>query len=384
MSTQAEAEREALVEWSALAEPDDQAALALVAAVGAAAAIAWVRRSAAGALVDPLPLAAEQVSAMVAAVERWRPRLADAQAGRLLDRAARVGARVVTRGEPEWPGAFDSLEAAAPFTLWIRGEVDIDAAWSRSIAVVGARASTAYGNHAAGMIAAEAAARAVTVISGGAYGIDAAAHRAALACGGSTVAVLAGGIDRMYPAGNAALLERVVEAGAVVSELPPGFAPFRSRFLSRNRLIAAARATVVVEAAARSGALNTAGHAQKMARPLGAVPGPITSGGSTGCHELIRGGGAVLVGRSEHALALATPIGEVDESGESADAVGRPDFENADERGAHAALSVRGSTTDAVARESGLTAGRAQQVLGTLAMRGLVELREGRWHRRRP
>lgn len=384
MSDPEEDERRALVEWSALVEPDDAAGLALVDTFGAAPALAWVRRVAAGGMLDPLPLSPDQARGLRAAVERWRPRLADACADRLVDRAARVGARVLTRGDGGWPAAFGSLGPAAPFALWVRGDADVHEAWSRSIAVVGARASTAYGDHVAGMIAAEAATRAVTVISGGAYGIDAAAHRASLACGGATVAVIAGGIDRMYPAGNAALLERVAEAGAVVSELPPGFAPFRSRFLSRNRLIAAARATVVVEAAARSGALNTAGHALRLARPLGAVPGPITSGGSAGCHRLIREQGAVLVSHPADALALATPIGEVDDAGVPADAPGRPDFLNAGERAAHAALATRGSATDAVAREAGLTVGQAQAALGALTMRGLVELREGRWHRRPP
>lgn len=376
-------EEDALIAWSALAESDDAMALALVHALGAAEALAWVRRaSRGGVLAEPLPLAPGTERRVAAATPRWTARLTDAEPDALRDRAARVGARVLTRGAPGWPTALDPLGAAAPFALWIRGAADLDLAWRRSVALVGARAATSYGEHVAGGIAAEAAARGVTVISGGAYGIDAAAHRATLACGGVTVAVLAGGVDRLYPAGNAGLLERAIEAGAVVAEQPPGYAPMRHRFLSRNRLIAAASATVVVEAAARSGALSTARHAAELARPVGAVPGPVTSGASAGCHALIRAGTAVLVATPEDALQLATAVGEVDDRPGPLD--DRPDFASAEERAAHAAIAARGSATEDIARAAGLTAAQAQVALGSLALRGLVEARGGRWSRRSP
>ena len=149
--------------------------------------------------------------------------------------------------------------------------------------IVGARAATPYGEHVTAELAYGLARRDVVVVSGGAYGIDAAAHRAALAAGGQTVVVSAGGLDRPYPPGNATLYDRAAETGLVVSESPPGCAPQRHRFLTRNRLIAAlSTGVVVVEAAARSGAMNTAGHCRTLGRPLMAVPGPVTSPMSVG------------------------------------------------------------------------------------------------------
>ena len=152
--------------------------------------------------------------------------------------------------------------------------------------------------------------RGFVIVSGGAYGIDAAAHRATLASGGVTVAFLAGGADRLYPAGNSELLRRIASEGVVAAELPPGSAPTRWRFLMRNRLIAAAAsATVVVEAGHRSGSLNTAGHAAHMGRPLGAVPGSVLSPASAGCHRLIREYAATCVTTPDEMAELADPFG---------------------------------------------------------------------------
>jgi DNA processing protein len=139
--------------------------------------------------------------------------------------------------------------------------------------------------------------RGFAVVSGAAYGIDGMAHRAALASHGQTIAFLAGGVDRFYPSGHDALLSKIVESGAVVSELPMGAAPTKwRRFLMRNRLVAAvSQATVVIEAGWRSGSLNTAGQARELGRPVGAVPGPVSSAASAGCHRLIRDYGATLV-----------------------------------------------------------------------------------------
>ncbi|MDF2576486.1 MAG: dprA, partial [Agromyces sp.] len=166
----------------------------------------------------------------------------------------------------------------------------------RSIALVGARAATGYGEHVTMEASAGLVDRGFAIVSGGAYGIDGMAHRAALASRGVTVAFLAGGVDRFYPLGHEALLARIADTGAVVSELPCGSAPTKWRFLQRNRLIAAAAdATVVLEAGMRSGSLNTAGHAAALGRPLGAVPGPVTSPASAGCHRLLREFDAVCV-----------------------------------------------------------------------------------------
>ncbi len=183
----------------------------------------------------------------------------------------------------------DGGEPIPPLALWVKGAAEVTTTAVRSVAIVGSRASTAYGEHVTAELAYGLASREVDVVSGGAYGIDAVAHRSALAAGGGTVIVSAGGLDRPYPAGNASLYDRVGETGLLVSESPPGSAPQRHRFLSRNRLIAAlSSATIVVEAAARSGALNTARHCQVLGRSLMVVPGPVTSPMSAGCHALLR------------------------------------------------------------------------------------------------
>jgi DNA processing protein len=149
------------------------------------------------------------------------------------------------------------------------------------------------------------------VISGAAFGIDQAAHRGALAGRGRTVAVLACGVDRAYPAAHRELIDHIADVGAVVAEVPPGWAPSRLRFLARNRLIAAlARGTLVVEAAVRSGALNSSNWAQRMNRVLMGVPGPVTSAASQGVHELIRSGAATLVTDAADVLEVLGRAGE--------------------------------------------------------------------------
>lgn len=232
------------------------------------------------------------------------------ESARALDRSARIGARLLTPDARFWPQGFASLERGAPLALWIRGDPARLARLDRSIALVGARAATGYGEHVTMESAAGLVDRGFAIVSGGAYGVDAAAHRAAVASGGVTVAFMAGGADRLYPAGNRSLLQRVVAQGVVAAELPAGSAPTRWRFLMRNRLIAAAAtATVVVEAGHRSGSLNTAGHAAQLGRPLGAVPGSILSPASAGCHRLIREYAATCVTTTEEMAELADPLG---------------------------------------------------------------------------
>lgn len=199
-----------------------------------------------------------------------------------------LGARVLIPSDPDWPAGLNDLEVP-PLCLWVRGVVDLAEVCARSVAIVGARSATAYGTHVATDLAVGMSERGFAVVSGAAFGIDAAAHRGALAVDGVTIAVLAGGVDRLYPASHARLLSAIASSGAVVSEQPPGVAPLGSRFLNRNRLIAAlTNGTVIVEASTRSGSLNTAKHATGLGRPLAAVPGPVTSMQSAGCHDLIR------------------------------------------------------------------------------------------------
>ncbi|MGW7686979.1 DNA-processing protein DprA [Kribbella sp. NPDC054772] len=251
-------------------------------------------------------------------LDRWSTRLAGADPHRDLERAAAVGARFVIPGDDEWPDQVEILEdagqlsrrAGVPFGLWVRGKPNLRAVLTRAIAMVGARACSSYGEHVAAELASGLADNGVTVVSGGAFGIDAAAHRGTLAAAGLTIAVLACGVDVSYPKRNSALLSRIAEDGLVVSELPPGCSPTKLRFLTRNRLIAAAtQGTVVIEAAIRSGALNTAGWAEQCGRAVLAVPGPITSRMSAGSHLLVRERNAVLATNVADIIEATAPFG---------------------------------------------------------------------------
>jgi DNA processing protein len=270
--------------------------------------------------------APDRIRALVGARAEQDESLAD------LRRAERCGARLVVPEDDEWPAfALHALTLAVseepqdhanqsdrtlapvpPLALWVRGPARLDELVDRSVAVVGSRASTAYGEHVAGELGHQLGERSWTVVSGGAYGIDAAAHRGALAADASTLAVLACGVDRPYPAAHGALFHRIAETGLLVSEWPPGCAPLRHRFLVRNRLIAGlTRGTVVVEAAARSGAQATAQRARRLGRQVMVVPGPVTSAMSVGCHELLRDAeaGATLVASAAHVIEAVGGIG---------------------------------------------------------------------------
>lgn len=258
--------------------------------------------------------------------DRWaglllRARRADPEAD--LAAVARCGGRFLCPGDREWPSQLDDLGAARPVGLWVRGGASLRFLSLRSVALVGARACTDYGSHVASELAASLAEHGWTVVSGAAYGIDGAAHRGALAAGGPTIAVLACGVDVGYPAAHRQLLGRVAEHGLLVAELAPGDRPTRSRFVQRNRVIAAlTRGTVVVEAARRSGSLITARHARRLGRHLMAVPGPVTSGLSAGAHALIRQE-AALVGCAADVIELAGAMGELPAGEEQPAAVPR-------------------------------------------------------------
>lgn len=303
-------ERFARATWTGIAEPGDRVAGAVIEAIGAPAALtAVVERWPVDKLVATLgENGAVEESDLSQGMDRWMPRLNSSAALIALRQAARVGTALVVPDDATWPPGLRDLEHHAPLAIWVRGRVTALGALDRSIALVGARAATGYGEHVTMESAAGLVDRGYAIVSGAAYGIDGMAHRAALASKGTTIAFLAGGVDRFYPSGHDALLTRIVEQGAVISELPPGSPPTKWRFLQRNRLIAAASlATVVVEAGSRSGSLNTANHANQLGRPVGAVPGPVTSAASAGCHRLLRDHNAECVTNADEMAGL-TPL----------------------------------------------------------------------------
>lgn len=383
-STGAWDERTARAAWSRLAEPGDEAAHALLDQHGAVVATDLVLGGGDGADLGWEP---RHAALLASGLERWRTRLPVLEPERDLEALAALGGRLLVPGDPEWPAGLHDLEAAAPSCLWVRGPADLASVCEGSLALVGSRASTGYGERVAAETAAAAAARGTTVVSGGAYGIDGAAHRATLGVHGTTVAVLAGGVDRAYPAGHTALLGAIAASGAVVSEAPPGCAPTRWRFLARNRLIAAvAAATVVVEAAWRSGALSTAAHAVALNRPLGAVPGPVTSSSSAGCHRLVREGRATLVSDPAEVFELLDAVGTLQPptAARSAARTAAHDGLEPDVARVHDVLPLRGGAdVERLVVEAGLPQRTVVAALGTLSLRGLAQ-RSGegeRWRR---
>ncbi|HEX6075074.1 MAG TPA: DNA-processing protein DprA [Micromonosporaceae bacterium] len=303
---------------------------------------------------------------------------------RVLAHGERLGARVVIPEDEEWPqqvtdlvlaGRREDADIAPPVCLWVRGGPRLDEALRRSVALVGARAATEYGRHVATELGFGLADRGWTVVSGGAYGIDAAAHRGALAAGGVTVAVFACGVDTAYPVGHVSLFERIVEdGGLLVSEWPPGVNPQRHRFLVRNRLIAAATTgTVVVEAAARSGSRATLARAHRLARATMAVPGPVTSAMSVGTHLELREGRAHLVTTAQEVLEEVGRIGvdlaPLPQGGMQPRDALSPDAA----RVLDAVPAGRPVRADRVADVAGLPVRQVHRVLPQLVVAGMVE-----------
>jgi DNA protecting protein DprA len=238
----------------------------------------------------------------VRTIEKLRLSSAD----KLLQSISEAGAIFITPADANWPQSVNDL-AAPPIALVIKGDPAL--LTGDSLAIVGTRNPTQYGVRIAQDFAAGFVDRDWSIISGGAYGIDAAAHKGALIAEGITVAVLAAGIDINYPAGNARLFAEIAELGCLVSEVAPGTPAIPSRFLTRNRLIAAlSNATLVVEAAFRSGSLRTARDAAELLRPVMAIPGPITSPVSEGCHRLIGERAAEIVTSIADAVEFLSPM----------------------------------------------------------------------------
>lgn len=386
-------ERIARAALSRLMEPQDAAGLALVQATGPQDALRIATGSAAagpaleqeitGLLADNG--AGTSWGGMASALKRWAPRIPDLAPERDLATMARLGGRVLIPTDELWPTQLGDLGIQEPICLWWRGVEQELPGPARSVALVGSRDSTSYGASVTGDIAYTLAQRGFTIVSGGAYGIDAHAHRAALAGGTGpvpTIAVMAGGVDRFYPSGNEDLLRAVCNQGAVIAEVPPGSAPTRYRFLQRNRLIAAlAAVTVVVEARWRSGALNTAHHAENLGRAVGAVPGSVHSANSAGCHRLLRDGGAVCVTDAAEIAELASPSGEgLAEPGTGQAAV--QDGLTLEDLILLDALPLRSTTSvEKLCAVAGLSADSVRAGLGRLGLLGLAVSERGGWKR---
>jgi DNA processing protein len=294
-------DRLARIGLAAASEPGDTVTGTLISHVGAVETLALV--TSAGALppsIDPAEGALWR--------RRLAPRLDPGNVDRIREEMALRALTLLTVEDLSWPAEMQQLGVQAPLALWLSGQPSLlEGVTSGRITLVGARAATSYGEHITMELASDLASQGRVICSGGAYGIDGAAHRAAtMARPGSTVAVLAGGLDRFYPAGNQQLFERIKDSGGLLmSELPPGSAPTRWRFLQRNRLLAAlSAATIVVEAGYRSGSLNVASQAHALGRPIGAVPGPVTSPASAGCHRLLQEGIATIVTDTRDAVDL--------------------------------------------------------------------------------
>lgn len=383
MSGVTRGERLAWAYLSAVAEPPDPGIARLVAEVGPVDAAERIRR---GAVPGEL-------------LRRTEARRGVVDPSADLDAIEALGGRLVCPDDGEWPGsAFaalrwngaDEREARAmlrgrfpPIALWLRGTPSLEEVVTDSAAIVGTRAATPYGVRVSGEISAGLASARIAVVSGAAYGVDAAAHRGALAAGGPTVAVIACGPDRTYPAGNAGLLTEIAARGLVVSEYAPGVTPARHRFLTRNRLVAAlTRGTVVVEAGWRSGALNTAHWARLLGRPVGAVPGPVSSVESRGCHRLLREHPetTTLVSDADEVIELVGPMGAL--APLPVVPPRRLDGLPEEVRRAYDAFpAVAACTPGFLAESSGIPLSAVRSAVARLELLGLVTRDSGGWRR---
>ena len=359
-----DAERLARAALTHLAEPGDQELGEHLLAQGAVHVLAGIQD---GTFASPR-------------IVHYRARLPTLNTERDLSRCEEVGGRFVCPGDGEWPSQLDDLGPRRPIGLWVRGVRDLRLSGLASVAVVGSRSSTTYGDHVAGELSASLAERDWTVVSGGAFGVDAAAHRGALSVAGPTIVVLASGFDVPYPRGNHSLLLRIAQEGLMVSEVPPRRPPARYRFLERNRVIAAlTRGTVVVEAAYRSGALNTARLAGDLGRHVMGVPGPITSVMSAGVHLLIRDRGAVLVTDADEVIELVGSIGDDLAPRRLGATLARDRLDGLTARVLDAVPKFRGTTAGLIGMVAGVGADDVARCLGALEMAGWVVRTEGGW-----
>jgi DNA processing protein len=376
----------AAMTWSVWCEPGDGFAGLLTQGLGGADALSCElndvspgdvrsRLVAAGRDADWIESFGDFESGLLQARARWQSRKALAPVVAAANAHRQLCGSLLIPSNPLWPQQLADLKFNQPLALWLRGSVQH--LGTMGVSVVGSRNATSYGERATNELVGALASESLSVISGGAYGIDAMAHRAALALKTPTIAVLAGGLDRLYPAGNSSLLQRIEDEGLLLSEMEPGVAPSKWRFLQRNRLIAALGvATVVVEANWRSGAINTVTHARELDRPVGAVPGSIQSPTSAGCNQLIRSMKAELITTGKELIELiglgfedapqikSASLGQLEIR--ALDSIG---FDNPNER--------------EIVADSGLSMHELTMALGKLDLEGLIERANGGWRRRR-
>ncbi len=374
-ATASEEERLARVALNALGEPGDPRLARLVEAMGAQALYDRLR--------DDVDLAGLRSDSS--------ERLAGLDPRRVLDDARAQGIRFVVPGDAEWPSSFDDLAtveplhglAGPPLGVWARGPRSLAEVSRHAVALVGSRSATTYGTTVASDIARDVARAGLTVVSGAAYGIDHAAHRGSLTAGGPTVAVLACGVDRAYPTAHRELLDHLAGHGLVIAEAAPTWSPTKVRFLSRNRMIAAlTTGTVVVEAAVRSGALNTATWADRLQRVVMGVPGPVTSAPSAGVHQLLRSGAATLVTCGAHVLEAVSPAGHHLVADPREPARPQDGLDLTGRRVLDAVPLVHPAPVASIARTGGVSVATARRTLAVLEKRGLVDGADGRYRLR--
>lgn len=319
--------------------------------------------------------------------EQLAARLSEVDPARRLEQAAKCGIRFLVPGDPEWPTGLDRLDDAVttdgfggtPPGLWAKGPMPLTEL-DTSVAVVGSRAASVYGVEVTRAICRQLALARVPVVSGGALGIDFVAHDSTLGAGGATAAVLACGVDRVYPAQNRLLLQHLAAEFAVVSEQPPGSAPTRLRFLARNRLIAATTAgTVIVEAALRSGALNTIGWAERINRHVMCVPGPVTSYTSQGVNNLLREGRGTVVTGGAEVLELVGATGEHLLEEPRGEERPRDDLTPTERQVVEWVPVSEHAQVDSIARLCGLHIRTTEGALRRLKDKGFVRLTEEGW-----
>ena len=382
------AELQAAISWSVASEPGDEFAGYLRAALGAAQSMALIRNRDERKIVEQLAASNQSelgesrfgdIQKVVSqSFERYCPRITSAALAAAWNTIQANRGWVVVPNDEDWPLALEDLGWAAPPLLWGLGDRAQLHKLARSVSVVGSRGATGYGEWVTIDLVSDLVSRGFAIVSGGAYGIDGIAHRAALQAQGITFAVMAGGVNQFYPAGNQALLSKVRDQGAVIAELPPGAMPTKWRFLQRNRLVAAlSQATLVVEAGRRSGSISTANHAFALSRPVGAVPGPITSSASIGTNRLIADGFASLVTSGSDVAQLAGDSNELL-------MVNTSEEPGSSEVRALDALGSKPLDADTIATQAGLTSAEAAIALSNLLLLGRVREANGLWSRVQP